>query len=115
MYEYTATLIRVVDGDTLDLSIDIGFKLTTVQRIRLSGIDTPEIWRRKHTSEEYKKGMKAKAFVVKRLEDNDNKLVIRTDKGTGVYGRYIGTLLLSDSEISLNEELLQKRYAVVWQ
>jgi micrococcal nuclease len=114
MYEYKATLIRVIDGDTIDLSVDMGFKMKTEQRIRLAGIDTPEIWRRKHTSEEYKKGMKAKKYVEKRLSENDNILIIRTSKGTGIYGRYIADILLADSDISLNEELLQKGYAEVW-
>ena len=114
MYEYKAVLKRVVDGDTLDLVIDMGFKITTAQRIRLKGINTPETWHRKKDSEEYKKGMEAKNFVVKRLEENGDKMTIRTDKHPGVYGRYIAEIILDDSDISLNEELLQKGYAVVW-
>ncbi|MBA1341471.1 MAG: hypothetical protein C5S40_04960 [ANME-2 cluster archaeon] len=111
MYEYTAKVDRVVDGDTLDLIIDVGFKITANQRIRLAHINTPETWRVKHESEEYKKGMEAKQFVEKRLADNNNQMRLRTYKNTGRYGRYIGEILLEDCEISLNEELVQKGFA----
>ena len=114
MYEYSAKLIKVVDGDTIDFSIDLGFKMTTEQRIRLKGIDTPETWRRKKDSEEYKQGKIATNFVIKRLEDNNNECTLRTDKDTGVYGRYIADILLPDSKISLNDELVQKGYAKVY-
>ena len=57
MYQYRAKLKRVVDGDTIDAIIDLGFKMTTEQRIRLKGINTPEIWRQKKDSQEYKRGM----------------------------------------------------------
>ena len=111
MYEYIAEVDRVVDGDTLDLIINLGFKMTTNQRIRLAHVDTPETWRVKRESEEYKKGMEAKQFVEKRLADNNNQIRLRTYKHTGRYGRYIGEILLEDSDISLNEELVQKGLA----
>jgi len=111
MYNYSAKLDRVVDGDTIDLVIDIGFKMTTNQRIRLAYIDTPETFRQKHDSEEYKAGMVSKNFVVKRLEENQNELRIETLKDTGKYGRYIGIIWLADSETSLNEELVQEGLA----
>lgn len=111
MYKYKAELDKVVDGDTLDLIIDVGFKMTTNQRIRLAHVDTPETWRVKHTSEEYKKGMEAKRYVEKRLADNQNKMEIETYKATGKYGRYLGVIWLEDSDISLNEELVQRGHA----
>lgn len=111
MYEYNAKLKRVVDGDTLDLIIDLGFRMTTQQRIRLKGIDTPEIWRQKKDSAEYKKGMEAKDYVLRRFEGNQNRCSINTDKDAGVYGRFIGTIFFSDSSESLNDELLRKGYA----
>ena len=114
MYEYKAILKRVVDGDTMDLVIDMGFKITTVQRVRLKGINTPETWHRKKDSEEYKKGMEAKEYVIRRLAENNNEFIVRTNKHPGVYGRYIADIVLPDSDITLNEELLQKGYAVVW-
>ena len=114
MYEYKAKLKRVVDGDTMDLIIDMGFKITTEQRVRLKGIDTPETWRRKKDSEEYKQGMISKEYVIKRLEENNNVMIARTDKYPGMYGRYIVDIILADSDISLNDELLQKGLAKVW-
>lgn len=112
MYQYKAKLDRVVDGDTIDLIIDLGFKITTHQRIRLAEINTSEIFSAKMDSPEYKKGMAAKEFVEKRLAANNNEVVIETDKLTGKYGRYIGTILLADSEVSLNKELVKEGLAV---
>ena len=111
MYEYKAKLDRVVDGDTVDLIIDVGFRMTTNQRIRLAHIDAPEIWRVKKTSEEYRKGIEAKKYVERRLEDNQNKVKIATYKGAGKYGRYIGIIWLEDSNMSLNDDLVQKGHA----
>lgn len=113
MYEYTAKLDRVVDGDTMDLIIDMGFKMTTNQRIRLANINTPETYGQKHDSEEYIAGMKAKTFVVKRLEENQNTVRIETSKLTGKYGRYIGVIWFADSETSLNDELVEKGFAKI--
>ncbi len=112
MYEYKATLVNVVDGDTLDVIIDLGFKMTTAQRIRLKGINTPEIWRKKKDSEEYKRGMAAKEYVINRLQGENAEFIIHTDKDHGVYGRYIGKIVLSDSALSLNDELLKEGHAV---
>jgi len=111
MYEYSAKLKRVVDGDTLDTIIDLGFRMSTGQRIRLKGIDTPEIWRQKKDSQEYKKGMEAKAYVIKRFDQNHNECIIKTEKEPGVYGRFIGTIFFGDSSESLNDELLRKGMA----
>jgi len=112
MYQYKAIVDRVVDGDTVDLIIDVGFKITTHQRIRLAKINTPETYNVKKDSEEYKKGMVSKEYVLKRLADNNNEVIIETDKLTGKYGRYIGTILLDDSETSLNKELVDEGLAV---
>jgi len=111
MYKYKAKLDRVVDGDTLDLIIDMGFKITTNQRIRLANINTPETYGQKHDSDEYKAGIKAKNFVIKRLEENQNIARIETSKLTGKYGRYIGVIWFADSETSLNDELVEKGFA----
>lgn len=111
MYEYEAVLERVVDGDTLDLIIDVGFKITTNQRIRLAYVDTPETFRVNRASEEYKNGLEARQYVEKRLADNQNRMRIKTYKNLGKYGRYLGEIWLPDSDISLNDELLQKGLA----
>lgn len=112
MYQYKAIVDRVVDGDTLDLVIDLGFKITTHQRIRLAKINTPETYNVKKGSEEYKKGIISKEYVEKRLAANSNEVIIETDKLTGKYGRYIGTIWLGDSEVSLNKELVDEGLAV---
>jgi len=111
MYNYKAKLERVVDGDTMDVVVDMGFKITTNQRIRLAFIDTPETFRRKHDSEEYKAGMAAKEFVIRRLEENQNHFVLETLKDTGKYGRYIGIINLADSKTTLNDELVEAGHA----
>lgn len=113
MYKYKAKIERVVDGDTFDIVVDLGFKITTHQRIRLQGIDTPETYNVKKDSEEYKKGMAAKNFALERIEANNFEAVIETLKDTGKFGRYIATVWLADSQISLNDELVQKGYARV--
>lgn len=114
MYEYKATLIKVVDGDTIDVIIDLGFRMTTEQRIRLKGINTPEIWRTKKDSEEYRKGIEAKNYVIERLNNNNNTFILRTDKDAGMYGRYISDVILSDSELTLNDSLIKEGYATVY-
>lgn len=113
MYKYKAKVDRVVDGDTLDVVIDLGFKITTHQRIRLQGINTPETYNVKKGSEEYTKGMAAKLYVIERIEANGSEAIVETEKDTGKYGRYIGTVWLADSETSLNDELVEKGYAKV--
>lgn len=111
MYQYKATVVRVVDGDTIDLTIDLGFKITTHQRIRLAGIDTPEIFSVKKDTPEHVLGLEVKQFVENRLVANNNEVMIETEKLTGKYGRYIGTIMLADSEITLNDELVEKGFA----
>ena len=113
MYKYKAKVERIVDGDTMDVVIDLGFKITTNQRIRLEGINTPETYNVKRDSEEYKKGMAAKLFVARRIEANNYEAIVETNKYTGKYGRYIGIIWLTDSDKSLNDELVKKGYAVI--
>ena len=111
MYQYAAKVERVVDGDTIDVVIDLGFKITTNQRIRLANINTPETYNVKRDSEEYKKGLASKNHVIQRLAANNYAIKIETDKDTGKYGRYIGMIWLADSETSLNDELVEKGLA----
>lgn len=113
MYKYNAKIDRVVDGDTFDIVVDLGFKITTHQRIRLQGINTPETYNVKRDSEEYKKGMEAKNFAIQRLESNNYDALIQTEKVTGKYGRYIATVWLADSQTSLNDELVENGFAKV--
>jgi len=111
MYQYKAEVVRIVDGDTIDVVIDLGFKITTHQRIRFARINTPETYNVKKDSEEYQKGMLAKQYVEQRLVANKNEIKLETEKVTEKYGRYIGTIWLADSETSLNDELVENGFA----
>jgi len=112
MYHYKAKVERVVDGDTFDVVIDLGFKITTNQRIRMSGINAPETYNVKKDSEEYQKGMASKQFMEHRLAANNYEIQIETEKATEKYGRYLGTVKLADSTVTLNDEMVEKGYAV---
>ena len=112
MYHYKAKVERIVDGDTIDVVIDLGFKITTFQRIRLAKINTPETFNVKKDSEEYLKGLTSKQYVEQRIAANNNEIELETEKVTEKYGRYIGTIWLADSKISLNDELVEKGLAL---
>lgn len=113
-YEYNALCTKVVDGDTYDFDVDLGFKIHTKQRFRLMGVNTPETYGVKKDSEEYKKGMEAKEFVVSLLEGKN--FVIRTFKDKqGKYGRYLCDVVLSsdgEQEKLLSQELITSGLAV---
>lgn len=111
MYHYKAKVEKVVDGDTFDVVIDLGFKITTFQRIRLAKINTPETFNVKKDSNEYQKGLAAKQYVEQRLAANKNEIELETEKVTEKYGRYIGTIWLADSKVTLNDELVEKGFA----
>lgn len=88
MYEYNAKVTRVIDGDTLEAEVDLGFYMFARIRFRLAGIDTPEIHGVKKDSEEYKRGQESKAEVERLLALVDNKVRLKTEK-TGKYGRWL--------------------------
>lgn len=111
MYHYKANVERIVDGDTIDVVIDLGFKITTFQRIRLARINTPETFNVKKDSSEYQSGMLSKLYVEQRIAANNNEIQLETEKDTEKYGRYIGTVWLTDSTTSLNDELVEKGFA----
>ena len=105
---------RVVDGDTIDVSIDLGFDLIKKERVRIAGIDTPE--KRTRDLEEKALGLDATEWMKKNLEgaiDGDDELSIRTELkgGVGKYGRLLGWLYVGDEEISLNELMITEGYA----
>ena len=105
---------KVVDGDTIDVTIDLGFDLYKKERVRIAGVDTPE--KRTRDLEEKALGLDATYWMKKQLEDTiagDEELIIRTELkgGTGKYGRLLGWLYVGDSTLSLNEQMITEGYA----
>lgn len=92
-YIYNARVTRVVDGDTFDATVDLGFKVSTIQRFRLEGVDTPETWR-PMSEAEYQHGLKATALVESLIQGKT--ITIKTFKEMGPYNRYSAIVTLSD-------------------
>ena len=113
MYEYRCKLRKVVDGDTVDVDIDLGFGVwLNDQRIRLYGVDTPES--RTRDPEEKKYGLAAKAYVEKFLDDEWLVLKTETYDAAGKFGRILGSLYRTTNyaDQSVNEYLIEKYHAV---
>ena len=114
-YNFRVTEInRVVDGDTIDVTIDLGFDLYKKERVRIAGVDTPE--KRTRDLEEKALGLDATGWLKAKLEETikgDEELIIRTELkgGVGKYGRLLGWLYVGDSDISLNEQMITEGYA----
>ena len=102
---------RVVDGDTIDADIDLGFDISLTKRIRLAGIDTPES--RTKDLKEKELGIDAKNWLKHQLEDTFD-VVIRTEKpdSTEKYGRIIGHLFINGQDESLNNQMITEGYAL---
>ena len=100
---YSAKLVRVVDGDTADAMIDLGFNVWVKSRIRFYGVDTWES--RTRDLEEKKKGLEAKAYVKDLLENSDEGKFSLISHGTGKYGRVLGELFVKGHDNSVNEML----------
>lgn len=105
MYEYNAELDRVVDGDTQDFTVDLGFHTYTKIRVRLSGVDTHETYGVSHDSEEFRLGTIEKEFVEEWFEDAD-ECFIETES-TGKYGRWLAEVYNESGE-SLNVALIEE-------
>jgi len=111
LYTYRVRKVhKVVDGDTIDVDIDLGFNVSYYQRVRLAGIDTPE----SRTTDKYEKelGLEVKKKLGELLS-NAKDVVIRTEKpdSTEKYGRILGWLYLDGAEKSVNEALIAGGYA----
>lgn len=108
MYEYKATVERIVDGDTYDLEVDLGFSVKIKHRFRLNGIDTPEIWRPKSEAER-EHGEAATEFVTNLMAGS---IVTVKSHKLGIYGRYDADITLSDGRdlaTVLREEGFEKK------
>ena len=115
-YNFRVTEInRVLDGDTIDVTIDLGFDLYKKERVRVAGVDTPE--KRTRDLEEKALGIDATNWLKKKLEDTiageGDELSIRTELvgGMGKYGRLLGWLYIGEDLISLNELMIDEGYA----
>ena len=109
MYIYNAMCIKVVDGDTIDAQIDLGFDTYKVIRIRLVGINAPES--RTRDLEEKTRGLAAKQFVIDILKKHHNNFILHS-QGVGKYGRCLGEIFLGD--VKLNELLITEGHATAY-
>jgi micrococcal nuclease len=115
-YNFRVTEInRVLDGDTIDVTIDLGFDLYKKERVRIAGVDTPE--KRTRNLEEKALGIDATNWLKEKLEgaiNGDDELSVRTELvgGTGKYGRLLGWLYCGDELLSLNEQMINEGYAL---
>ena len=115
MYEYRVEIKKVVDGDTVDVDIDLGFGIwMRNERIRLMGIDTPES--RTRDLEEKKYGLAAKKFLQNMLDD-EGGIILKTDKDAeGKFGRILGTFYRTTNyaDQSINDYMVEKHHAVAY-
>ncbi len=105
---------KVLDGDTIDVTIDLGFDLFKKERVRIAGVDTPE--KRTRNLEEKALGLDATEWLKDKLEgaiNGDDDLIIRTELvgGVGKYGRLLGWCYIGDAIVSLNEMMIDQGYA----
>jgi micrococcal nuclease len=111
MFEYYVKKVtKIVDGDTIDVEIDLGFDISFSSRVRLAGIDTPE----SRTTDKMEKalGLEAKAYLKREIEAAKT-VVIKTEKmdSSEKYGRILGWLFLDGSKVSVNEQMIADGYA----
>ena len=114
-YNFRVTeIVKVLDGDTIDVLIDLGFDLFKKERVRIAGVDTPE--KRTRDLEEKALGIDATNWLKDKLESTlsgDDELTIRTELvgGVGKYGRLLGWLYVGEDTVSLNELMITEGYA----
>jgi micrococcal nuclease len=120
MYEYRVEIVKVVDGDTVDVDIDLGFGVwLKKERVRLFGIDTPES--RTRDLVEKKHGLAAKNFLVKEMKDADDVILATNKDAEGKFGRILGTLigvhnneLDGEMRVNINEKMVDYHHAVAY-
>ena len=106
-------VIKVVDGDTIDADIDLGFSISLEKRVRLSGVDTPES--RTTDLKEKKLGLESKEWLKHKLEFAKDVL-IKTElpDSTEKYGRILGNLYVNNEALSLNQQMIDEGYALAY-
>ena len=114
LYKYKGVVLRVVDGDTVETMIDMGFKMFTKQRLRIDAIDTPETWRPKSEAEKIH-GEAAKTRAIELLEGKE--VIFTTSKSVGIYGRFGASITLENGQdyatLMINEGFEKKENYVV--
>ena len=111
MYEYRCKILKVIDGDTVDVDIDLGFGVWMhKERVRLFGIDTPES--RTRDKEEKKYGLLSKKFIQERYPVGSNAILITHKDATGKFGRILGELKYNNTTI--NKKMILEGYAVAY-
>ena len=109
LYIYEAKVKKIIDGDTIDMEVNLGFGIVINARIRFRGVQAPEIFKVKRSSEEFKQGQIAKLEVTSWLFGKD-KIFILKAYHRDLYGRWIGEIYKDDNKDSLNEYLKKKFY-----
>jgi micrococcal nuclease len=106
-------ILRVIDGDTIDADIDLGFDISLTKRIRLAGVDTPES--RTSDANEKKYGLESKEWLKHKVE-NAGHILIKTElpDSTEKYGRIIGHLFVNDQSNSLNDQMIAEGMAWIY-
>lgn len=103
MYEYRATVIRVIDGDTVDLRVDLGFDAALNMRVRLTGLDAPERGK--------SGGTEATAWLTEKLKTRA-EIIIKTSKDSREkYGRYLAEIYLLGDAVSVNRQMIEAGHA----
>ena len=111
MYEYKCTIDRVVDGDTIDATIDLGFSVLYKSRVRLYGIDTPES--RTRDKDEKARGLLAKKFLQEQIDSGDSIcLQTKMKDSRGKFGRVLASVIVDD--VNINELMVEKNHAVAY-
>lgn len=109
LYQYKGKILRVVDADTVDAAVDMGFGITMTQRFRLNDYDAPETWKPRNEAEK-KHGKEATARAIELLIDKE--ILIKSTKVAGIYGRFGATIWLEDgrnfAEVMISEGFSKK-------
>ena len=109
MYYYKVEILRVVDGDTVDVRMDLGFNVWHKCRVRLLGINAPES--RTRDKEEKKRGLAAKQWLIDTLEQAGSDIEMQSH-GVGKYGRVLGVLYIND--VNINDLMVKEGHAEVY-
>lgn len=105
MYTYQATVIRVIDGDSVEIQIDLGFNIKFTEKARLLGINAPE-----KRGKNFIKGLESLKFLSDKILNKN--VIVKTEKDTkGKFGRYLVTIFLNDENI--NEWMIKNKYAEI--